>query len=300
MRSVSMGHGVMDGKSIKRRTYSLWQWERTPFRLFYSRTSLPGQKTKASSISTHPTLVVPTMKKKLKKQPNHHHVFVTKSCLKRQGEIEEETSHSSFSHGCGGGGGEEEEDTSFDVLFFASPEDVALMKPMITKKKVAFSGKATRKATLAISEYTQDEIFKSWYSRHELSNILDDYQRSLGQGPSPSPNEMTTGLFAAVAAAFSSEPRDRGADRHKYLTTQADAERMGLTRSTTSTFQYKKVNDLQKVDTNEDQAEGEDGKRNDESSPEECNNVSSGSSSGRRCKFLFVDRFMRLTVRPQQ
>ena len=115
--------------------------------------------------------------KKVKNPPNHHHVIVTKSCLKRQGEIAaNEMSHSwSFSHWCGGGGGgaggdDEEEETrtrtsSCDLLFLASPEDWALMKPRLTKKTVAFSDKESRKCTLAISEYTQDEIVEDTHLR---------------------------------------------------------------------------------------------------------------------------------------
>ena len=261
------------------------------------RTSLPGL---LRILTDPPTHFFPTMMKKVKNPPNHHHVIVTKSCLKRQGEIANEMSHSwSFSHWCGGGGAgaggdDEEEETrttsSCDLLFLASPEDWALMKPRLTKKTVSFSDKESRKCTLSISEYTQDEILKSWYSRHELSNILDEYDRSWG--PSPSPNETATELLDASASS-SYAPLEPGVDEHKYLTTQADAERMGLltprSRTTTTMFQQQQ----HKVDTNEDEADGEEDGRNNESSREECNN-------GRRGKFLFVDRLMKRTVRQQQ
>jgi hypothetical protein len=200
---------------------------------------------------------------KMKKRPNHHHAIVTKSCLKPhsvlkskphgEGENEEETSHSSFSHWAADAAGgehdeqEQEGDDSFgagsmvmalpddsadndDALLIAMAAETSTGSNMVeeNKKAVAFSSKASRKSTLALSGYTHEEILNTWYSRYELYDMFDEAQeRGVGR----------TRLSRAASSSRSSAPpptpgvEERGADRHTYLTSQAHAERMGLSRT---------------------------------------------------------------------
>ena len=208
--------------------------------------------------------LLPHLMIKMKKRPNHHHAIVTKSCLKPhsvlkskphgEGENEEETSHSSFSHWAADAAGgehdeqEQEGDDSFgagsmvmalpddsadndDALLIAMAAETSTGSNMVeeNKKAVAFSSKASRKSTLALSGYTHEEILNTWYSRHELYDMFDDEAQERGLG-------RTQQLSGAASSSRSSAPpaapgRERGADRHTYLTSQAHAERMGLSRT---------------------------------------------------------------------
>ena len=101
---------------------------------------------------------------KMKKEPQHYHILVIKSCLKSPESspslrYEAETEHSSWTHQRG--------DDDCLVVGETIQDDLATMA-VTTKKKVRFANVARCKATLALKHITKQEFRDTWYSRKEL------------------------------------------------------------------------------------------------------------------------------------
>ena len=99
----------------------------------------------------------------MKKAPQHHHIFVIKSCLKspessRSTGYQVETENSSWMRQCG---------DEYLVDDETLPYEIATMA-VTTKKEVRFAKLARCKATLALEQFTKQEYRDTWYSRREL------------------------------------------------------------------------------------------------------------------------------------
>jgi hypothetical protein len=118
----------------------------------------------------------------MKKDPNHNHLLVVRSCLKFP------------SSAAGGGGGvagylDETENSSWsqsggDDSFFLgeSLQDDHLVATAVTKeKKVSFAKKACRKKTIALEQFTKQEYHDTWYTHEELRAIYRKSAASLDE-----------------------------------------------------------------------------------------------------------------------
>jgi hypothetical protein len=151
----------------------------------------------------------------MRKQPQHHHLPVIKSCLKLDQQLE-------WKHQ-----GDEDDTANLswsqfgDSLDFTAFQDCLTSTTTTTKtpKKVVFGGKARQKTTISLSQYTEKEYYNTWYTAEELDRMQQRRFRSSG--------------FTLTNLATK---RDRSSQNiPRYFTSKNDAKLMGLMPSSTKT-----------------------------------------------------------------